>query len=124
MAKTSSLKLDADGDLLRSGGRFQVAKGADYLGQKVVCVVRFWRGEYPFDLSVGFPWDEVAVGVKNPQEEIIRSELRRHVGAVQGVSSVDAVDLEIDLGERVLSGTVQARGDLGLLQQDFEVTLL
>lgn len=124
MAKTSSLALGADGDLARSGGRFQVVKGAPYLAQKVRSVVRFWRGEYPFDLSKGFPWDEVAVGVTDPQPEIIRSELRRHIAGVQGVSTVDAVDVDVDLAGRVVSGEVTAHGDLGLLLSDsFEVPL-
>lgn len=101
-----------------------MAKGQTYLGQKIVCVVRFWVGEYPFDLAVGFPWDEVAMGVKDPQSEIIRSELRRHIGAIQGVTAVTAVDLEIDLAGRVLSGTAEVEGDLGLLLQDFDVPLL
>jgi hypothetical protein len=124
VARTSSLLLTPDGDLAREGGRFQVAKGKTYLGQKIVCVIRFWKGEYPFDLSVGFPWDEVAVGVKDPSPELIRSELRRHISSIQGVTAVRSVDLEIDQGGRVLSGKAQAEGDLGLLLQTFEVPLL
>lgn len=119
MAKTTSLGLNADGDLDFRGGQLRKVEGAAYLQQKVRCVMSFFRGEWYLDLEgVGVPYFELVFDVKDPHIPTVRAELQRHLAAIKGITSVAAVDAVVDGVTRRFGISYNLVGDLGQLLTD------
>ncbi len=118
-AATSSsraFKLDASGDLAIVGGKLQLTSGLESIAQHVAQKLRLFRGEWPFDLEAGFPYQEV-VFVKRPSLPLIRSLVRQTILEVPGVLSVTEITLTMDAKSRTATGHYSAVTDLGLLER-------
>lgn len=82
------------------------------VAQRIKVVLETQRGEWRYDTRFGVRWRELAY-VKNPDIPRLSAEIRRVVGAVQGVTSVVEVDIRINRATRALTIGVQARTNLG-----------
>ncbi|WP_061235865.1 hypothetical protein [Leptospira weilii] len=82
--------------------------GADCAKQRIENRFRLWKGEWEFDKSIGFPWNNVLR--KNPSrkdaEALIRSELKKDPEIVS-IESVEVIF--IDTEEKVKQYNSQLR---------------
>lgn len=99
------LALDANGDLLIEAGDFRLLQGNDAIVQACRTALGLWQGEYPFDVTVGTAWPSL-LNVKGIKDSQITAEVRRVLALVQGVSSVDRVDITRDTTARTASLTI------------------
>lgn len=99
------LALDTDGDLLIEAGDFRLLQGNGAIVQECKTALGLWTGEYPFDLTVGTAWPTL-LNVKGVKDSQITAEVRRVLSTVQGVASVDQVDIERNTTARTASLTI------------------
>lgn len=88
----SAFQLDADGDLDRVNGRLV---RVDSVAQRLTCALRLLRGEWFLDRGRGVPWIDRVVGQRTNIAGL-RSLLRETALAVDGVTSVDRIDITIN----------------------------
>lgn len=113
---------DETGDLVRTGGKFVRATGADYMKQTTRCDLRFFRGEYRLDVNgVGVPWFQSILGKKTAALPAIRDILRSEVLKRSYVARIDAFVLAVD-AERQLQVAMQLTSvDKLVVPDTFEV---
>ena len=104
------LALDTDGDLLIDAGDFRLIQGSDAIVQECQTALGLWQGEYPFDTTVGTAWPTL-LNVKGVRDSQITAEVRRVLSAVQGVASVDRMDIDRDTTARTASLTIYLTTD-------------
>lgn len=104
------LALDANGDLLIEGGDFALLQGNDAIVQECQTALGLWAGEYPFDTTIGTAWPTL-INVKGVRDSQITAEVRRVLSTVQGVASVDRVDIVRDTTARTAALTVYLTTD-------------
>lgn len=104
------LALDANGDLLIEAGDFRLLQGNDAIVQECQTTLGLWQGEYPFNTTVGTAWPTL-LNVKGIKDSQITAEVRRVLSAIQGVASVDRVDIVRDFTARTASLTIYLTTD-------------
>lgn len=104
------LALDANGDLLVEAGDFRLLQGNDAIVQECQTALGLWQGEYPFDVTVGTAWPTL-LNVKGVKDSQITAEVRRVLSVVQGVASVDRVDIDRNFSARTASLTIYLTTD-------------
>ncbi|MDO6395429.1 hypothetical protein Q4554_15230 [Leptospira santarosai] len=71
--------------------------GPDCVKQRIENRFRLWKGEWEFDKSIGFPWNNVLR--KNPSrkdtESLVRSELKKDPEIVS-IESVEAIFIDTE----------------------------
>lgn len=102
----SAFQLNADGDIDRVNGRLV---RVDSVAQRVACALRLIRGEWFLDRGRGVPWIDRVVGRKTNVAGL-RSLLRETCLAVDGVTSVDRIDVIVDTRNRVADISVFFNG--------------
>ena len=103
---TTTLYIDPETwDLTVDAARCIALAGMPYAAaQTVANATRLWRGEAPFNLDRGMPYQEV-VG-KNPPRQLLASWFETEAVTVPDVSNAVAV-LEFDRNNRALTGQIQ-----------------
>lgn len=104
------LALDTEGDLLIESGDFRLLQGNDAIVQECQTALGLWAGEYPFDETVGTAWPTL-LNVKGVRDSQITAEVRRVLSTVQGVASVDRVDIDRNTTARTVAMTVYLTTD-------------
>lgn len=99
------LALDANGDLVIAAGDFRLLQGNDAIVQECQTALGLWVGEYPFDTTIGTAWPTL-LNTKGVRDSQITAEVRRVLSTVQGVASVDQVDIVRDFTGRTASLTI------------------
>ncbi len=107
----SAFKLNNSGDLDVSTGALQVLSGGSEIAQKIGIRLQFFRGEWSLDTTVGIPYFQNLLGVKNPNMSTVRSLLLEAITSCPGVSSVSNFSLSYDGATRALSVSFQATTD-------------
>lgn len=102
--RTLFLDVDKWDICLTPDGRIQVARGAYGVAQNVANACRLFTNDAYYDSKRGVPHFESTFSV-NPNPAVIRDKLRRAALSVEGVASVDFVDMEIK--DRVLGGEIR-----------------
>ena len=104
------LALDSAGDLLIEGGDFRLLQGNDAIVQECQTALGLWLGEYPFDTTIGTNWPGL-LNQKGVRDSQLTAEVRRVLSTVQGVASVDRVDIDRNTTARTASLTVYLTTD-------------
>ena len=119
MAKTTSLALDANGDLDRVGGAFLHATGKRYLVAKVRSRLLFFLGEWFLDQTrVGVPYHQRILGAKGAELPRVRALFLKELLGTQGIATVEVLTVELAKRSRSLTVSWRATGDLGQLLSD------
>lgn len=93
------LQLGADGNLLMS-------KGAPAIAQNISCACKNFKGGLWFFQDFGIDWFSDALEQKF-RKSLIASRIRQTAQAVEGVRSVDAVNIDdLDTETRTVTGEV------------------
>lgn len=106
------LALDSSGDLLVSGGDLSLLQGTDAVAQECKTALGLYLGEYPFDTTVGTDWPGL-LNVKGVTDAQLAAEIRRVVLNVQGVTSVDDVQITRNFTARTVTAQVYILTDEG-----------
>ena len=106
---SNDIVLDADNSLF-------MIDNAERVAQQIVITLRFWYGEWFLDTSDGTPYLEYIL-VKNPNMSHIRQILTERIQSVEGVISVDEMNLEFDRQARSLIVDYEASTNYGLLTE-------
>ncbi len=107
----SAFLLTSSGDLDISKGRLQIVSNGTEIAQKIAIRLQFFRGEWSLDTSVGIPYFQNLLGVKNPNLSTVRSLLLEAITSCPGVASVTNFTLSLDNNTRTLSVSFQATTD-------------
>lgn len=124
MASDGDLALDdTTGDLLVMAGDLVIARGTDSIRSDLQARLKFFRGEWFLDTTVGVPyWQSVLV--KNPDLRAVREALRSEILGTPGIASLESLVFDYQAGTRQLVVSFQASADSGELVTDtVEVTL-
>ena len=104
----------ATGDLLLQNNDLMIIDNAERVAQQILITLRFWYGEWFLDTTQGVPYLEYIL-VKNPNENHIRQILTEAILSVEGVNTVDDMELDFDVRNRRMVVTYTATTDYGLL---------
>jgi hypothetical protein len=106
------LALGTDGDLELEGGDLQLASGIEAVRQDATARLRFIRGEWFLDATVGLPYF-TDVFVKAPDLARLRVLFGAELRATPGVGEVTDLALDFDRAARQLTWRFRATSDLG-----------
>lgn len=99
------LALDSSGDLVLEVGDLKLLQGTDAIAQECRTALGLWVGEYPFDIELGTRWQQV-LNVKGVTDAQLASEIRRVLLGVDGVRTVDSVQIARNTVQRTASVSV------------------
>lgn len=85
-------------DLELVNGNLVVSSGDDAVRQAIYFRLRFFKGEFFADESIGLLNFADMLGKKQPNLTAIREAFRAEILATPGVASVDSIDLRHDSG--------------------------
>ena len=104
---TNDIVLNEDDDIF-------MIDNAERVAQQIVITLRFWYAEWFLDTTDGTPYLEYIL-VKNPNMHHIRQILMERIQSVEGVVSVQSMDIDFNRYERSLHVGYSANTDYGLL---------
>ena len=104
----------ATGDLLMRDYDLLIIDNAERVAQQILITLRFWLGEWFLDTTQGVPYLEYIL-VKNPNENHIRQILTEAILSVEGVQTLNDMELDFDVRERKLAVAYTATTDYGLV---------
>jgi hypothetical protein len=104
---TLDIKLTAAHDLDLDAGAGILVDGRARVAQGIRIALKLWLGEYFLDTTAGVPY-LTSILIKQPNRATIEAILRRTIRSVNGVTSVDSLDINIDRQARTLSVTFTA----------------
>lgn len=104
----------ATGDLLLNNNDLMVIDNAERVAQQILITLRFWLGEWFLDTTQGVPYLEYIL-IKNPNENHIRQILTDAILSVEGVETVDNMELDFDTRNRKMAVTYTVTTDYGLV---------
>ena len=82
-------------------------RGAEYACQKIKQKLRFLKGEWCWDTSLGIAYYRDIL-VKGANLALIKSIYVKEILTVPGIIRVDSLELSVDPASRLLSGTFSA----------------
>ncbi|MFT9498014.1 hypothetical protein [Anaerosolibacter sp.] len=96
------IKLNDSHDIDISTLDMQVVDGIERVKQQILIRLRTFAGEWFLDTRKGIPWTE-SVLVKRPNLNYVRSLLYDEIATVEGVKSVDSLNMQVDTKERKMT---------------------
>ena len=100
------------GDLVIENGTTVIIGESDYARQRVEVSLDFLLGEWFLDTRQGVPYFRDVL-VRRPNDETVRSVLRRTILNTPGVARVDSLTTEYDTSERKLTVFFEATYQTG-----------
>ena len=91
-----------------------IIDNAERVAQQILITLRFWYGEWFLDTTQGVPYLEHIL-VKNPNIAHIRQILREQITGVEGVVSLDSLELDYEPHLRSLTVEYAVTTNYGLL---------
>lgn len=107
--------LDDSGDIRLN--EYDDAILTDSIVQAVNLHLKWFAGEWPFDGSKGFDWFG-NVFVKNPDTNVIARSVRNEIKKVDGVTSVESVDVKIDRKNRLATIFWVAKANIDIVKSE------
>lgn len=101
-------------DLIIRDGDLMLIDNAERVAQQVKITLCFWYGEWFLDTNDGTPYLEHIL-VKNPNISHIRQIISERIKSVEGVVSLDSLDLFYNSRERTLDVEYEVTTDYGLI---------
>lgn len=101
-------------DLIVRDGDLMLIDNAERVCQQVKITLCFWYGEWFLDTNDGTPYLEYIL-VKNPNISHIRQIISERIKSVEGVISLDSLDLFYNARERTLDVEYEATTYYGLI---------
>lgn len=110
--------LDASGDIRLS--EYEDGILTNSLVQDINVHLKWFLGEWPFDETRGVDWFG-EVFVKNPDEDRIRRMVRRVIEDRGGITSVENVEIDIDVRSRTASISWKAKTENEILESEVKL---
>ena len=104
----------ATGDLLLKDGDLMIIDNAERVAQQILITLRFWFGEWFLNTGQGVPYLEYIL-IKNPNINHVRQILTEAILSVEGVQSIDSMELDFDERNRRLYVEYAATTNYGLV---------
>ena len=101
-------------DIVLQDGDIMMIDNAERVAQQILITLRFWYGEWFLNTTEGTPYLEYIL-VKQPNMAHIRQILTELIQSVEGVKSVNDMELTSDQRERHLLVEYTADTDYGLV---------
>ena len=111
----NDILLDADGDIRLN--EYDDATLADSVIQAVTIHLKWFLGEWPFDENRGFDWFG-DVFVKDPDTNIISRAIRNEIASVEGITSVESVNVAVDNGARTATIRWEAKTSAEIVKSE------
>ena len=109
------LFLNSAGDVVVDPFDLQLnTKGLEAVGQRIMITLRTFRGEYFLNTEFGAPWYQTVLK-KGASKNLIDTQLRAVIVAVEGVLQLLEYSSEITSDIRDLTVTFKARVDEGIV---------
>lgn len=108
------LLLDANNDLVITGGDFQFARGITAVTQSCRISVQMYEGEWFLNLDAGIPYLDGILGKPAGMVELVaKKEYRDELLAVEGVLKITKLDTSFDPITRTLDVDWAVQSELG-----------
>ena len=114
----NDILLDSDGDIKLN--EYGDAILTNSIVQNINTHLRWFMGEWVFDESRGMSWFE-DVFVKNPDTDLVARMVRSEIGEIDGVTSVESVDIDVDNQSRSAVIRWTAKADKEKLESEVEL---
>ena len=101
-------------DIALQNNDFILIDNAERISQQIKISLQFWLGEWFLNSTLGVPYLE-RICVKAPNIQHIRQIFRNTIQNVNGVTSVNALDLTVDAAKRVLTVSYTATTTDGVI---------
>lgn len=108
-------------DLAIENNDIILTEGAERIAQQILITLRFWYGEWFLDRTDGVPYLEQIL-VKNPNLNHIRQILSEKILSVNGVVSLDALNLDYNPRLRTLLVDYAATTNYGLVERQVSLS--
>lgn len=106
----TSLLQTATGDLdFTSRNLVLVTDLAILVKQKARNILRLFLAEWFLDITKGFPWFQLVLGIKNPNLSTIKTAIRSRMLGIEGVAEVTDISLDFDRQTRDLQYSLELR---------------
>lgn len=109
-------------DLDIVGGDLRLVGGVEAIDQHLTTRLRFFKGEWMLDQSVGVPYFD-SIFVKAPNLAVIRAIYNRAILTTPGIESVTSLDVTFDQAARRLRVSFAATTVDGPLTYDEEIVI-
>lgn len=118
----SDIAITTDYEIDIQGGELRLTEGLDSIRQNLKQRLSMFFGEWFLDKSKGLPYYQ-HIFVKNPNPVVVDAAIKKEVFETPGILEIQNFVLDLDTATRVLSVTLKARTDEGLLEfaEDFGV---
>jgi hypothetical protein len=110
------IALDTNGDWEVSNNDLQLIGDDEAILQSVNIRLQFFLGEWFIDQTAGVPWFQEIL-VKNPDPNQLQGIFQAAILATPGITAVNSLTLQYDVGVRNLVVNWAATGDSGQLIQ-------
>ena len=117
----SDIVLDAAGDIDITGGVLTLDSGSASVSQHLFIRLRTFYSEWFLDTTIGLPYFQQIMGVKNPSPILLNAIFRREILKAPGVTAVNALGFQIDSETRNLVVTASIASQDGII--DFSTEL-
>jgi len=107
----TTLALDSNHDLLIKNNSFQVISGEEEVRQKIITVLKTFRGECFLDTTKGIPYLTDVIG-KQSNLNLIASLIKDEIIGLDIVESLDAFSLEVE--NRVLILKIKVNSNINI----------
>lgn len=110
----SGIKLDINGDIDITDGKFSLTTGVDAIAQRLKQRLGLFLGEWFLDKSRGLPYIQQIL-VKNPNPTVIDSIFKNEILSEVAVKELTSFELDLDEPTRLLTVNFSAKTDDGPL---------
>ena len=97
----TDLRIDETGDIVLTGGKLVLVRGAEGRAQRIAIALRHVRGEWFLDRNAGT--GPLRSHPRQVERLSRRAEVRRRVLGVPGVREIQRIELRVDPRTRALS---------------------
>lgn len=94
-----------------------LVQGVQAIVQQIRVGLQVFRGRWKYDRNAGVPFIE-AILVNNPDMRVVRAIFWTYLMSVDGVSSIEALDLRLDRAERILYVDFRLKTEAGEIAED------
>jgi len=117
----TDLKCSTTGDIIIENGDLQLVAGVEELQQRLLTRLRWFYGEYQFDVTLGVRYFEDIL-VKNPNLPNIEVLLKNMIAETDGVNKITSFQFSYDPVRRSASVSFDVESIYGTIELD-KITL-
>ena len=108
----TDIYLDSNHDIALNGDDLRLTAEDEDLKQRLTVYLQFLLGEWFLDTTQGIPYRQVVFESTANDLWDISTLMRSEIKGIEGVETIDSLDIELERDERILTITLQVNSDV------------